>query len=100
MLRRAVLVFTLALCSLPPALLAAATETELERLGRLYRGAIATCVADVRNESGYQSKFDMYLTKMGELRGWGTDHEIYLFNKCMERRGYDTRAESRGPKAK
>ena len=66
-----------------------------EEARRTYQRAIVLCVADVRKESAAFSKFDMYLTKAGELRGWGTDHEMYLFNKCMEQLGYDTQVQPR-----
>jgi len=55
---------------------------------KAHRAAISACVADVRRQE-VSSKFDMHLTQAGELRGWGSDHDVYLFGKCMEKRGYD-----------
>jgi hypothetical protein len=73
-------------------------QEEASRLQRAkaYQAAISKCVEDVRRPDGMRnvfSKFDMYTTKNGELRGWGTEHEVYLFNKCMQQRGYDTQLE-------
>ncbi len=36
------------------------------------------------------------LTQAGELRGWGSDHDVYLFSKCMEKRGYDVQGGTKG----
>jgi hypothetical protein len=55
---------------------------------KAHRAAISECVADVRRQK-VSSKFDMYLTQAGELRGWGSGHDVYLFSRCMEKRGYD-----------
>jgi hypothetical protein len=55
---------------------------------KAHRAAISECVADVRRQK-VSSKFDMHLTQAGELRGWGSDHDVYLFSRCMEKRGYD-----------
>jgi hypothetical protein len=55
---------------------------------KAHRAAISECVADVRRQD-VSSKFDMYLTQAGELRGWRSDHDVYLFSRCMEKRGYD-----------
>jgi hypothetical protein len=52
-------------------------------------------VADVRRQEA-SSKFEMYLTLAGELRGWGSDHDVYLFGRCMEKRGYDVQGGTKG----
>ena len=62
---------------------------------KAHRAAVGECVADVRRQE-VSSKFDMYLTPAGELRGWGRDHDVYLFNKCMEKRGYDVQGGTKG----
>jgi hypothetical protein len=72
----------------------AQTVQEATRLDT-FRAALADCVATVRKE-GHSLKFDMYLTKTNELRGWGSGHDIYLFNKCMEQLGYDVQVAPEG----
>ena len=62
---------------------------------RAHRAAISECVADVRRQE-VSSKFEMYLTPAGELRGWGSDHDVYLFGRCMEKRGYDVQGGTEG----
>jgi hypothetical protein len=62
---------------------------------KAHRAAISECVADVRRQE-VSSKFDMYLTQAGELRGWGSDHDVYLFSRCMEKRGYDVQGGTKG----
>jgi hypothetical protein len=47
-------------------------------------------------KEGHSLKFDMYLTKTNQLRGWGSGHDIYLFNKCMEQLGYDVQVAPGG----
>lgn len=70
-------------------------DGEHEERRRHYSGAVFVCVADVRRQNPY-SQFDAHTTKAGELRAWGTEYDFYLFNKCMERHGYDTRVRRRG----
>ena len=62
---------------------------------RAHRAAISECVADVRRQE-VSSKFEMYVTPAGELRGWGSDHDVYLFGRCMEKRGYDVQGGTKG----
>jgi hypothetical protein len=62
---------------------------------KAHRAAIGECVADVRRQEA-PSKFDMYLTPAGELAGWGSDYDVYLFSKCMEKRGYDVQGRTKG----
>lgn len=62
---------------------------------KAHRAAISECVADVRRQK-VSSKFDMHLTQAGELRGWGSDHDVYLFSRCMEKRGYDVQGGTNG----
>jgi hypothetical protein len=72
----------------------AQTFQEATRLDT-FRAALADCVATVRKD-GQSLKFDMYLTKTNQLRGWGSGHDIYLFNKCMEQLGYDVQVAPEG----
>jgi biotin operon repressor len=77
----------LAFCLLISAATASHAQTSKERL-EAFRAAITDCVVKVRTE-GYNIQFDVYLTKANQLRSWGSEHDFYLFNKCMEQRGYD-----------
>ena len=85
--RRASLLVAFSLLTSAAKVSDAQTSQEATRLDT-FRAALADCVATVRKE-GHSLKFDMYLTKTNQLRGWGSGRDIYLFNKCMEQLGYD-----------
>jgi hypothetical protein len=83
---------TLALFLVQPTRLHAQASEQAKQLAA-FRLVVNDCVKEVKKEGSYN--FDMYVTKAGELRGWGNNHDFYLFNRCMKQQGYDTQVRGK-----
>lgn len=52
--------------------------------------AVASCVEEVNKQTGQTGKerFDAYVTSHNTVKMFGTDREMFLFDRCMTQKGH------------